>query len=302
MGKFQCLRAMLAAGVCSAGISLSGFSATPAAAFETTAEAAAKARHRINIAGRQRMLTQRMTKAVCMALTSGDAARWSEEAYIAAITFEDTLGELLNGSKDGKVKRAEAQSERAALEKVFEVSEGFTASVRQIASRDLNSAAMTLILERNLPTLTRMNSAVGQMERLLGGSDVSAAKASTINQAGRQRMLSQRIAKDLCFVGAGFNEDEARAALGESVALFSVTLNGLRVGDESRGLLAPPTPVIATRLSQVQERWDRILPVAKEAIAGAQISAQTLADTVAEADALLVDMNDAVRLWAEQSG
>ncbi|QFT59625.1 hypothetical protein FIU94_12395 [Sulfitobacter sp. THAF37] len=271
-------------------------------AADTAAVQAANAQTRINLAGRQRMLTQRMTKAVCLALPGKADAQWREQALAAAVTFEETLHGLRAGSPEAGLAPAQTAQERAALETVQEVSAAFTASVKQLASRDLHSVAMQIVIARNLTVLTRMNEAVGVIEANAGRGDSDPVVAATINQAGRQRMLSQRMAKNLCLLAVDLDRERSLKDLSQSAALFSDTLDGLLHGNAAGNLLAPPTPGIAAKLGQVSDMWRSLHPVIAQVQAQGTIGEAELLDAVAQLDRILVEMNAAVTLWAAYSG
>ena len=262
---------------------------------------AAKAKHRIDVAGRQRMLTQRMSKAVCLALPGRDAARWSEEAFLAATTFESVLSALLNGAEDGSILPATDPEEIAALQEVEALSDGFTASVKQIASRDLHTAAMQLVLSRNQQVLQRMNAAVSEIERVSGNRTIDPMVAATISQAGRQRMLTQKMAKELCLIAGKLDLLVSRENLAQSMALFEITMRLLINGNPERDLWTAPTIEIASKLSEVQARWERIKPRLLNVLAGGKITEATLLEVVKETDVLLIEMDDAVALWVDHS-
>jgi hypothetical protein len=59
---------------------------------------------------------------------------------------------------------------------------------------------------------------------------------ATINLAGKQRMLTQKMTKELLLVANGIDADANKANLGKTVALFQSTLTGLLDGDEGLGL------------------------------------------------------------------
>ena len=161
----------------------------PALAQQATAGQVAA--QRINIAGRQRMLSQRMAKAVCFFLSGTDVVAQRDMAFAAADEFDTQLEVLLNGSASLGFD-PEAQPEaRRLLTEVTALSQPLTASVRQLASGDTHAIPMRYVLERNVPTLVRMNEAVGVIAQSGGQGAIDQDRATTINLAGRQRMLSQ---------------------------------------------------------------------------------------------------------------
>lgn len=82
---------------------------------------------------------------------------------------------------------------------------------------------------------------------LLAGSTVTtlylslSASADTINMAGRQRMLSQKMAKEAMMVAQGV---EQRAVLEKTINLFASSHEKLLRGDSSAGIAAPATAAV----------------------------------------------------------
>ncbi|NJN05478.1 MAG: hypothetical protein HC814_02515 [Rhodobacteraceae bacterium] len=61
--------------------------------------------------------------------------------------------------------------------------------------------------------------------------------ANRINYAGRQRMLTQQIARNACFVMAGIDPDRYEGKTETAALQFETSLAGLRHGDANLGLL-----------------------------------------------------------------
>jgi methyl-accepting chemotaxis protein len=79
------------------------------------------------------------------------------------------------------------------------------------------------------------------------------ADSTVINDAGRQRMLTQRMSKNL---EAVYNGDmEQLDKLREDMHLFDDVLEGLIKGDKERGYPPAATETIRTRLAEVQKKW-----------------------------------------------
>jgi len=60
-----------------------------------------------------------------------------------------------------------------------------------------------------------------------------------LNLSGKQRMLSQKMSKEVMLINLDYKKDINLENLKKTVSLFDKTLKGLRDGDESLGL--PPT-------------------------------------------------------------
>jgi hypothetical protein len=72
---------------------------------------------------------------------------------------------------------------------------------------------------------------------LLGGQPALAQKAglvAAVNQAGYQRMLSQRIVKAYCQIGVGVKPDDSRAQLAQAVKTYGQNLKQLRMVSTDR--------------------------------------------------------------------
>ena len=76
-----------------------------------------------------------------------------------------------------------------------------------------------------------------------------------INLAGRQRMLSQFMAKAACFASIGIRKAHHLNQLGQTHWLFSETLQGLRNGSSTLGLLPEKNPTVLSDLRHVEQEW-----------------------------------------------
>jgi len=79
--------------------------------------------------------------------------------------------------------------------------------------------------------------------------------AVAINQAGRQRMLSQRMSKEFLFVVMGVDVETNRTEMGKTVKLFDSTLDRLLAGDAEVSMPAPPSEEIRAQLVLVRGIW-----------------------------------------------
>ncbi|WP_459572119.1 type IV pili methyl-accepting chemotaxis transducer N-terminal domain-containing protein [Cupriavidus sp. 8B] len=86
---------------------------------------------------------------------------------------------------------------------------------------------------------------------VLGAFRTAAAETLTINaainKAGRQRMLSQRIAKAYCQIGLGVETERSKRILDQSVALFDKQLVELKA--------FAPTPEVKETYGKLEQAW-----------------------------------------------
>ncbi|MGN7611206.1 methyl-accepting chemotaxis protein [Magnetococcales bacterium HHB-1] len=141
-------------------------------------------------------------------------------------------------------------------------------------------------------------------------SDEMAEDAMTINLAGRQRMLTQKMTKEfLLYHKSGTTED--LNALQTSAWVFDETLTGLLTGGEgplsldrrnpARGQLISPTPVVKKELEKVAQIWKPIFNLIQSL---QQNTSQTdrLRDALLSQNVILLKtMNRAVFMMSDES-
>lgn len=120
---------------------------------------------------------------------------------------------------------------------------------------------------------------------------------TAINLAGRQRMLTQKMMKEvLSFSINPSNGNEIK----KTVSLFDVTLQGLIDGDKDLNLVKLEDEKILAQLKTVQEKWEpfkeQIMSIVNNGSTDSKIN--YLVDNNLE---LLASMNDAVMLFEEWS-
>jgi len=106
-------------------------------------------------------------------------------------------------------------------------------------------------------------------QKTIPAIESSSDDATTINLAGRQRMLTQKLSKELELAFSGKVEAVAQAQ--STIAEFDSVLAGLIQGDRDRGLAPPPSSEIASELEKTRSLWASFEPQARvllESVAG----------------------------------
>ena len=244
----------------------------------------------INLAGKQRMLTQKMTKEALLVALDLDAANNADELKKTVALFEKTLKGLERGDDELKLVKAPNETISAQLDVVMKLWEGFKPLVLSVTAGKTDPKVLGEIAARNLELLAEMDKAVKMFEQAAGTDMEDLAVA--VNLSGRQRMLTQKMAKEYFLVALNIDKENNRKALADTVALFDTTLKGLLNGDEKQALPPATDPDIRTQLKKVMGMWSGY-----KALLEQPVSRENL-EKVAQANMpIMREMNKVVELY-----
>ncbi len=287
-------------GVAHACLALLLAGAWPSSAVSGAPDAAENAKNHINLAARQRMLSQQMARDACFVMAGIDGDRFAGKAVATVQRFGSTLAALRSGDEN---LRLLPETDPAVLDALTEVDALWATlgpAVLQIAAHDLHSVPMRQLIELNMTVLTRLEAMMVEVRRVHSGSGEDAADfAVTVSIAGRQRMLSQKMSKDLCLLMLDIDPVSTRAALEESIALFETSMRDLMTGAPERGILPPPKAQVTRQLGKADKVWQDFLVLLRRSL---DTPDQSDIDRVRLANLsnhLLLEMNSAVMRYLE---
>jgi len=116
-----------------------------------------------------------------------------------------------------------------------------------IVSLNAQGKTKTEILQEKINILVAEE--LGKINRQMG---------VVINLAGRQRMLTQKMSKEMLLIYHDVDVKKNRANLGRSALMFAKTLKGLVNGDESMGLIATSDKDILKQMDIVSTLWHSV--------------------------------------------
>ncbi len=260
----------------------------------------------LNLSGRQRMLTQKMSKEVLLVALGVDKQANLDNLAATADLFDKTLVGLKNGDANTGLPPTTSKRILRQLSKVEKLWSEFHPTIKDIiASGKVSPEQVAAIASKNLPLLKQMNKTVGAYEKdaAKGGLATDPNLATTINLAGKQRMLSQKMSKEFLLVAYGHEADNNRLNLLDTLTLFDRTLIGLFNGDEILGLDGNPPANIKNQLDIVQGLWDTFKPIVEAGSATGSSIGQARVEKIAATNLpLLREMNKAVGLYQQSSG
>ncbi len=185
----------------------------------------------INQAGRQRMLTQRMVKAYALIGQRVSVGRAYDQLDASVVLFGKQLSALRSV--------ADSAEEKASLKKVERLWRRFKKAVTAKPDRK-KAPGVDKLAEATLKEADRF---VGLLEKRSGK-----AAGHLTNLAGRQRMLSQRMAKFYVLRSWGLDLPAYREGFDTAVDDFENALRGLKNSEEN-------TDAITRGLDDVTRQW-----------------------------------------------
>ena len=244
-----------------------------------TAQAGSAMGDTINVAGRQRMLSQKMSKEIFLIAAGIDADGNRANLKKTAALFDSSL----KGLKDFGHSNIAGQ-----LKVVSGLWGTFHKHVAAVVAGDTSKEVLAKVAAENMPLLKNMNKGV-QMYVKAAGSSMAKELADTINIAGRQRMLTQKMSKEAVMIALGIDAAGNKGNLAKTATLFDTSLKGLNAfgnGD------------IAAQLKVVSDLWGSFHAHVKAALSG-DTSKGVLSSIAAENMPLLKNMNKAVQMYAK---
>ncbi len=252
----------------------------------------------INLAGKERMLTQKMSKEALLIKLGIDVNKNAKELKATSELFDKILKGLENGDKTLDLVATQDKTIQEHLKGIEKQWQEFYKNVKNIYSLKKDENAYEYVKENNLALLENMNRAVSMYAKLGSSGGSKLKMANDINLAGKQRMLTQMIAKDILMYQANMDAKNKLINLNNSLKLFDKTLAGLYNGDKELHLVGTKLPKIRKQLDIVKNSWSKAKELIPKAIKNKNDKKITK-DLIAYLDETKVDMNKAVGLYAK---
>ncbi len=260
----------------------------------------------LNLSGKQRMLTQKMSKEALLIALDVEADKNLTNLEATSSLFDKTLKGLRNGDAELRLPVTSSARILRQLDTIDGIWGGFYPVIKEIiASKQVSKEQVAEIAKNNLPLLKEMNKAVGLYEKdaKKGGLKAAPGLAATINLSGKQRMLTQKMSKEFLLIAYGHDVEGNKLSLLETYSLFERTLKGLLDGDESLGLPGTQSQEIRAQLAVVEGLWGKFKPVVEygSAPANATIPKDKITELANSNLPLLKEMNKAVGMYEKEA-
>jgi Type IV pili methyl-accepting chemotaxis transducer N-term len=262
-------------------------------------EARRDAQHRINVSGRQSMLSERIAKAACLAARDPTNGSQVQELFEAREIFMFSRKALRTG--DVAMGLAPETSLAPVLVKAADLAHQYDGTVYDFAAAlptAVKQPKLEKIYELSLPVLTGLNDAVEYLElQHKDGHLMRRGLASALNVSGQQRTLSQKMAKEVCEIASGYEPRETRLHLKGTIALFMSSHELLKRSLIELNMDVREGMPIASQLMLIERHWAGLSKLYTQISEGGAPSDEDLATVAAESKVLLGELNRTVELY-----
>jgi len=261
------------------------------------------AAERINFSGKLRMLSQRIPAAAC----NLNAAIVTEESGPlltgASAEFDKIVNALEFGDEDlGIVGTEEHRKTLAAIADLHEKWTVVYDAAVEVSNEGPTDDLVQVIADSNMPLLGSAKLLVSEVSgQYADPTALLQADALRIDIAGRQRMLTQKISKEVCFISSDINAEASMEVLGSTINMFEMSLNALHHGMPEAGIGAAPSAEIEAQLVKVAADWAVIKPHLDTVLAGGALDDATRGEVFSGLNKTMVNMNIAVGMFADSS-
>ena len=251
----------------------------------------------INLSGKERMLTQNMTKLALQSNLNIQREKSRKSLKKIADLYNKTLNGFKNGDSDLGLKATTNKKVKEQIAVVEKAWKPFYKAINKIVDgKDKDGKALDYIIANNEKLLKLSNDLVEAYESSNTSVNyLEKARLHVVNVAGRQRMLTQKMTKEKLLILKGQKEYEPKLA--KTVKLFDTSLTALIKGDKSQDITKPTNEKIIKQLEVVSKLWAELKPLYEKK----KNSVKELVIIITKNETLLKEMDSMVKMAEKET-
>lgn len=212
---------------------------------------------KINLAGRQRMLIQKMGKLICLAyLNESQKEVLLQKAETSLQLYEKTAYGLIYGDENLGFSLPENNKMIVnALERVEKLFTPYAEVIRNVIStQEIKLEDIAAIGELNNHVLNAMDDTVHMIERVYKNTSRAETLAMLINISGQMRMLTQKVFLELCLYRILGQKNVMKNDIYITMSRFNVSLDILEKITSALFSTNKKQPLLNS-LSEIRSGW-----------------------------------------------
>lgn len=265
------------------------------------AMAAGQVAHRILAADKLSFLTEKVAKAVVLLSLGAEVEKDLAELQEAHDEFDDILLGFREGKGSSGVDRERFVSVNNALKEVEKLWMPYRKAIEEIIEAGkVDDEHLHLIVDNDEVLEKTCHEVVRKLEEAYGDVDIDLALALALDFAGRQRMLTQKICKEIALAATGQDTEEHHKKFKKNAKKFGKIVDVLIEGGSSSITMAkPPSNAALEALTEVQTHWAKLQPVVEQLDSVDVPNVDDVAHFCAEMDVLEIESEKAALLYEE---
>ena len=254
--------------------------------------------HQLHMAGRQAMLTQKMSKELLLVALDVDRQRNLVSLRTSRHMFDETLEGLRYGNETLMLMKTTQEPVLDQLTRVDHIWPLFDAAITPTIDRnEISDTQVANAAELSVSLLDATAQTVAAYDSLMQEGRLYSMLSTSIKSAESLGMLTQKVVKEFLLVAYGYEVERSRQALATTYRELDQILNGLIEGNPSRRMLPAPTREIRTYLLSLQEQWEQIRPAIKAAANGEEIEFRQVEHVAKQNEPMLARVEPLIDLY-----
>lgn len=252
--------------------------------------------HQVHMAGRQSMLTQKMSKELLLVALGVEPEKNLTNLKSSRELFGQTLAGLTHGDEELKLVASTDQSVSDRLQYVNLVWPLFDEAISEaISASEITEVSRAAELSETLLNAMRdTGTAYGDVLKVDRPYSILALSMEGAETLG---MLTEKMAKEFLLIAYGYEPERNRQSLEKTYAEIENIIGGLLDGDVDRQLLSAPTPAIREALMLVQENLRQLKPTILAAVSGDPIGDEQIRQVVQHNEPILAQIEPLIALY-----
>lgn len=254
----------------------------------------------INMAGRQRMLTQRMSKEFFLVAQGYKVDDNKGNMAASVALFDSSLHKLMNGSANDGIPVAPTDEVLSELLTVLRMWMPFRARLEGNVYKDpIPRDALEYVRNNNVPLLKQANAAVTAFVKASTAAGIPGTGLQ-VDISGRQRMLSQRMSKEVLQIALRMDVENTRRGLLGTMELFAESHHGLLQGQPFLDLPETRNICVLKQMAIVTSLWNEFELLVRRVYYDGVVAPAVLDEVAVKNPVLLKEMNTAVGLYVRK--